>query len=201
MFWTSVTDLGDSAVTLPLAAASFVFLAVSGWRRGALLFALTVMGCGAVIGLSKLLLESCGERIIDGGAVNPSGHVAMSTVVYGSLAVLLGCSAPPLWRWSLLALAGLLAATIGASRVALGAHTPVEVASGFGIGLFAVIAFDRLLRAGPIKLLRPGWLAAAALVIILAMHGSRWPIENAIHSLVALLRHHVPQCAAARAIG
>jgi membrane-associated phospholipid phosphatase len=201
MFWTSVTDLGDSAVTLPLAAASFVFLAVSGWRRGALVFALTVMGCGAVIGLSKLLLESCGERIVDGGAVNPSGHVAMSTVVYGSLAVLLGCSAPPLWRWSLLALAGLVAAAIGASRVLLGAHTPVEVASGFGIGLVAAIAFDRLLRARPLKPVRPGWLTAAALVIILVMHGTRWPIEEAIHSLVALVRHHVPQCAAGRAIG
>src|ERR1700757_4436589 len=125
MFWTSVTDFGDSAVTLPLAVVSFAFLAVSGWRRGALAFALAVLGCGAVIGLAKLLLESCGERIVDGGAINPSGHVAMSTAVYGALAVLLGSSAAPRWRWSLLALAGLLAAAIAASRVVLGAHTPV----------------------------------------------------------------------------
>jgi len=198
--WTSVTDLGDSAVTLPLAAATFAFLALSGWRRGALVFATAVLGCGAVIGLSKLVLESCGQRLIV-GAVNPSGHVAMSTVVYGSLAVLLGSASPPPWRWSLIVMAALLAAGIGASRVVLGAHSPVEVASGFTIGLVAAIVFDRLLHAGPIKPLRLRWLAGAALVIILAMHGSRWPIEETIRSVVALLRHHVPQCAATVKVG
>jgi hypothetical protein len=44
---------------------------LSGCRRGALVFAVAVPGCGAVIGLSKLVLESCGQRLIDGGAVNP----------------------------------------------------------------------------------------------------------------------------------
>jgi membrane-associated phospholipid phosphatase len=198
--WNSVTDFGDSAVTLPLAAATFAFLALSGWRRGALVFAVAVLGCGAAIGLSKLILISCGQRLI-AGAVNPSGHMAMSTVVYGSLAVLLGSSSLPPWRWSLIGTAGLLMAAIGVSRVMLGAHSPAEVVGGFTIGLVAATVFDRLLHAGPIKRLRLGWLAAAALVIILAMHGTRWPIENTIRSIVALLRHNVPQCTATAQLG
>ena len=80
-FWNFVTDFGDTAVTLPLAALTIAFLLMSGWPRAAILFALTIAGCGVGIGLAKLALESCGRPLLRTDITNPSGHAAISTAV------------------------------------------------------------------------------------------------------------------------
>jgi membrane-associated phospholipid phosphatase len=195
MMWNFVTDLGDSAITLPLTVLTLLFLLFSGWTRAAVIFAVAIGGCGFTIGVLKLVFESCSHRLIGDGILNPSGHMAMSTAVYGSLAALLSCSLPARFRWLLVALAGVLAGGIGVSRVVLHAHTATDVACGFAIGLLAAILFDRLLRAEPVSRLQVSWLSLAALAVIAGMHGSRWPIEDTVHRVVAVFRDAVPQCA------
>jgi hypothetical protein len=190
-----VTDLGDSAVTLPLAAFMLLYLLLSRWPRAAVALAVSLAVGGFAIALLKLALQSCGYRLLQTTLINPSGHVAMSTMVYGALAILLGAG---LWgwrRWAVYGAFGLLIVAIALSRPILHAHNPEEVVAGFLVGLGAVAIFWRL--QGPVLPggLRVSRLAVVALLLIAAMHGSRWPIEEQIRNMVALIQAGVPQCA------
>lgn len=194
-FWNFVTDFGDTAVTLPLAALAIAFLVASGSRRAAVLFALTLAGCGAGIAIAKLLLQSCGRPLLHVAAANPSGHAAISTAVYGSLAILFTARESPERRWLPLLGAGLLLAAIALSRIMLDTHSPVEVLLGLGIGLLGLALFQRALSTTPAVEIRGYWFAVAAAVLIAAMHGARWPIEDIVRAIVHLIRQSVPSCA------
>jgi membrane-associated phospholipid phosphatase len=194
MFWQMVTDLGDSAVTLPLAGMTAIFLLLSGWPRAALLLALVIAGCGLTIGLLKLALESCGHRLLSTDLTNPSGHVAMSAGVYGAIAALVACSLPAGRRWISILSGGVLIAAIGASRIALNAHNPGEVALGLFVGTGTAIIFQRKLMAGPIVPLTLRWLAIASVVMVAAMYGTHWPIEDVVRRVVAVFRSTTSLC-------
>ena len=194
-FWNFVTDFGDSAVTLPLAAATIAFLFLSGWSRAALALALALAGCGIAIGLLKLGLESCGHPLLHTDITNPSGHAAISTTVYGALALLFGHRLPAGRRWFPVVGAFILVSGIAVSRVVLDAHSLPEVAIGLSIGLTAVAVFARALAGLPAPAFRGLWLAIIVIAVMAAMHGSRWPLEQIVHAIVHWIRHGVPRCA------
>jgi membrane-associated phospholipid phosphatase len=190
-----VTDFGDSAVTLPLAALTLLYLLLSHWPRAAAALAISLAASGAAIAALKLALQSCGHRLLETTVINPSGHVVLSTMTYGALAVLLGGALPPRWWWVFhVAFAGLIAA-IAVSRLMLHAHNLGEVLAGLAVGIGALALFCRLRGEPAPRRPRVGRLALSALLLIAAMHGTRWPIEAEIHDLVALIRARVPECA------
>lgn len=193
-FWLFVTDLGDSAVTLPLAALALLYLLLSHWPRAAVALAISLAAGGTAIAALKLALQSCGERLLQTTVIDPSGHVAMSMMIYGALALLLGGALSGLWRWAVHAAFALLIAAIAASRIVLHAHNPGEVVAGLVVGLGALLLFYRL-RGDPVPGgLRVSRLALSAMLLMVAMHGTRWPIEDEIREMVALIRAGVPQC-------
>lgn len=194
-FWNFVTDFGDTAVTLPLAALTLAFLLLSGWQRAALSLAIALAACGIAIGLTKLALESCGTPLLHTEITNPSGHAAVSTTVYGSLAMLFAGNVTAERRWIPIATAALLLIAIALSRVILDAHSLIEVALGLAIGLGALVLFHRSVAAGPTVAIRGLWLALGAVAVIALMHGARWPIEDIVRAIVHLIRHNVPACA------
>jgi membrane-associated phospholipid phosphatase len=194
-FWVFVTDLGDSAVTLPLAALVILHLLLSHWPRAAAALAVSLAAEGTAIASLKLALQSCGERLLHTTVIDPSGHVATSTMIYGVLALLLGGALSAAWRWAVHAAFTLLTAAIAVSRLVLHAHNPGEVLVGLAVGLGALALFHRLRGAPAPGGLRAGRLALSALLLTAAMHGTRWPIEDEIRSMVALIRGSVPQCA------
>ena len=193
-FWNFITDFGDTAVTLPLAGLTIAFLFLSGWRRAALLFALTLAGCGIAIGLTKLFLQSCGQPLLHVAVTNPSGHAAMSTAVYGSLAILYTAREAAERRWLPWIGAGLLLGAIALSRVILDTHSPIEVALGLAIGLAALALFRRGLADEPAVPFEGFWFAITAAVLIAIMHGTRWPVEDIVRSIAHLIRNSVPSC-------
>ncbi len=195
-FWTFITDFGDSAVSLPLAALALVFLLISGWPRAAwaLLFGVAAAGLG--IGLLKLALETCGRPLVGTSLVNPSGHMAMSVVVFGALGLILVRGLPgrrAVWIGS--AAIALLGA-IAVSRLVLHAHTPAEVAAGTLVGLLAGLLSRKILGqdAFSIPSLHLRWFALAAATVVFAMHGTRWPIEHLVKTIVMLIRRSIPAC-------
>lgn len=193
-FWRFVTDLGDSAVTLPLAALALLYLLLAHWPRAAVALAISLAAGGTAIAALKLALQSCGERLLQTTVIDPSGHVAMSTMIYGALALLLGGALSGAWRWAIYAAVALLIAAIAASRILLHAHNPGEVLAGLAVGLGALLLF-RHLRGDPIPGgLKVSRLALSALLLMVVMHGTRWPIEEEIRGMVALIRAGVPQC-------
>src|SRR5438067_2196816 len=90
--WNFVTDFGDTAVTVPLAALMGCFLLAARQPRLAAGWALAIVGCAGAIGGLKLVLAACGYSLGVPGQASPSGHTAMSVAVYGGYAAVIGAS-------------------------------------------------------------------------------------------------------------
>ena len=127
-------------------------------------------------------------------AFSPSGHAALSTVVYGGMAVLSGRQVSPLARAALAVFSVLLIALIATSRVAVQAHTTVEVAVGLCIGATAVALLVCLLKSAPEPRRLLPQLAIALVVALATMYGTRWPIEQNLQRLAAWLHQSVDRC-------
>ena len=186
--WTFVTDFGDTAVTVPLAALMGCFLVAARQQRLAVGWALAIVGCAGAIGGLKLVLAACGYSLGVPGQASPSGHTAMSVAVYGGYAAVIGANLARPARALLIAGAAMLIITIAVSRVTLGAHSPLEVWIGLAVGvtaLGAIIAIVARLRRGKLPI---RWLVLPALAVALWFHGNRWPAESAIEWLVDILR-------------
>lgn len=132
--WVFITDCGDSAVTVPLALLVLIFLVVSRQQRVACAWILTVGGAAIVIAALKLAFGACGTAIAGSHIVSPSGHTAMSTAVYGALALLSGSRLPAGRRYAVYAAAGAAIVGIALSRVVLHEHNFAEIVVGWIVG-------------------------------------------------------------------
>lgn len=175
-----VTDFGDQAVLLPLAAGVILMFALAGWRRGALAWAAAVVGTLALMLVSKLGFLACGHLLPGGHIRSPSGHTAAGAAIYGGLLAVAARLSTGHGRWTL-ACALLVTLVIGASRLALGVHTGLEVAAGGVIGVCGAMAADRFAGAPPARL-RIGRLAAMTILVLALLHGTHMPAEAVIRS-------------------
>ena len=192
--WNFITDFGDSAVTLPLALLVLIFLFAAGSRRLALAWVLAISGCGAVIGVLKIMFGACGHELTIVHLISPSGHTAMSTAVYGSLALLVSARLPPWQRRTILIAASITIVGIAVSRVALHDHSRSEIAVGFAVGVVAAALFRAALRHYAAPPLPFGWLLLSGGVLVAVMHGTRWMIEPTVHRLAWDFRLDLPFC-------
>lgn len=192
--WNFVTDFGDSAVTVPLALLTLIFMISAGQRRLAFGWVLAIGGCAIAIGALKLVFGACGPWLTTAAIVSPSGHTAMSTAVYGSLALLVAARLSPHHRVLLMIATGIAIVGIAASRVALHDHTPAEIAVGFIVGAGAVAVFRTMLGCLEAPALPLKWLLLGGAAIVAAMHGRRWMIEPAMHRLAWDFRLALPWC-------
>ncbi|WIM14301.1 MAG: hypothetical protein OJF58_005271 [Enhydrobacter sp.] len=180
-----ITDFGDQAVILPLAAAIALIFLVSGWRRGALAWTVAV---GATLGLMlvlKLAFLACGHLIPAAGIVSPSGHTAAAAVVYGGLAGIVMRSVTSNRYWLIactLAVAVLCAIVFGASRLSLGVHSPAEVLAGGMIGVGGAVS-STAFAGVPSPRVRLWHVLAVGLVILILLHGTHLPAEDTIKSM------------------
>ena len=136
-----VTGLGDVGILLPVGIVITLFCWLGGHRRLALQwFILLIAGMG-LTGVAKLAFHVCGDVLTGDRIRSPSGHVALSLIVYGGLAISLsgGRTRP---TKVLFAVGGtLLILLIAWSRVRLGYHTRSEVLAGFLLGGFCLAGF------------------------------------------------------------
>ncbi|MGI4977106.1 MAG: phosphatase PAP2 family protein [Janthinobacterium lividum] len=194
--WAGVTDLADQAVVLPLALLVGVALLSRGrgGRRAAAGWALAVGGVLAGLLALKLWAGACsGAGVAGGGGVlrdvglrSPSGHTAAGGIVYGGLLALAlrrGAGGAALCCLA-------VAAGFGASRLALGVHTPADVAVGCAVAAAggAVLARVGGWRGGGAAAGARGggagagfWAwGAAALALVWVLHGRRLGAEPVI---------------------
>ena len=180
-----ITDFGDQAVVLPMAASIAVALLLLGWWRGAIGWAVAVAGTLAVVLSLKIIFYACGSDLPDLGIRSPSGHTASATVVYGALLALLGQNGVPGATRHLLVIAGaavLLALLFGFSRVDLGVHTIPDVLMGGAVGILGALVFTLLAGRRPERF-RRGMLGLVVVVVALLFHGRELNAEEAIQHM------------------
>jgi membrane-associated phospholipid phosphatase len=192
--WVFVTDCGDSAVTVPLAVLTLIFLVAAGQRRLAFAWVLTITGCAAAIAVLKLGFGACGQHLPIVHIVSPSGHTAMSTAVYGSLALLISAQLSVFHRRILYVTATVAIVGIALSRLMLHNHDLAEIAVGFCIGAGAVAIFRAMQRWSEAPVLPLGWLLLSGAALIAVMHGTRWIIEPTVQHFAGLFRRALPGC-------
>lgn len=142
----AVTALGDATILTGVVAAVAGLLLVLG-RRGTAAMVVLASASGAATGtLAKLLVgrprPDVADRLVDvSGLSFPSGHAMNSAIIYLTLASLVShVERGAQVRRYTLAVAMLVVAAIGTSRVYLGVHWPSDVLAGWCAGaLWAIL--------------------------------------------------------------
>ncbi|AKM04774.1 phosphatase PAP2 family protein [Burkholderia pyrrocinia] len=179
--WAAVSDLGDAAMTLPLAVVCIGWLTRSTTgQRHAASWAL-MLGAGmALVGVTKMLYAGCGVQIraIDFRVI--SGHTMLASAVWPMTCVLALHGCANVRARTSLSLGLALGALIGVARVFDDAHTPSEVVAGWIVGSAVALAF--VLRHGVPRVdARYRALAAGSLLAVSAVaYGRHAPIQAAI---------------------
>ena len=146
-----LTSLGSTTETLLI---MIVVAAGAGLRRRwrEMLFILAAVGAGsALVNVVKLVLRRVRPDVVPHLTAEvtfsfPSSHAAVSIVTYGALAILVARGMPHL-RGFTLAVAGLLALAIGATRLYLGVHYPTDVLAGWLFGATWLLICWKIFRA------------------------------------------------------
>jgi membrane-associated phospholipid phosphatase len=186
---TFLTDFADLGVVAPLAVAVALALALAGWTRGAIAWALVVPATLGAMLVAKLFLAACGSFFPLPGLHSPSGHTASAAAVYGGLlAMLLARPRPGGQGRTLIALllAGGFAALTGASRLALHLHSRSDVLAGALIGVGGAVALVWLAGPRPARL-RLAVPVAAALAAVVLFHGAHLHAEEHIDRFARLI--------------
>jgi hypothetical protein len=199
-----VTNLGDLAVLLPASLGLIAFLAWIGAKEDAAAYAAAMAVCLLAALFAKLAFAACGARYAVLGVESPSGHAAFSATFYGCLAVLFAAGRTLARRLALYAGAAALILLIGASRVALQAHSVAEVVVGLIIGAMSIGLF-RALRISPEPLrfsaqtiVRMSPFAALYALCLLLLAG-HWSAEPVIDAVAARLGADLHLCRSAEA--
>jgi membrane-associated phospholipid phosphatase len=189
---TVLTDFGDLAVLLPLAAVMLLWLLAQRQKRGFLGWTLAVAFCAGATAVLKIYLSVCS---LSPALQGPSGHTSFSMLVYGGVALVIAAQSTGWQRLMALAAAGGLICGIAISRIVIGAHTPLEVALGVIIGSIAVAIFARsYFSHRPVDLaLRP--LVVVLVLLAILLNGQEVHAEELLHALGRYLHFGGVTCA------
>ncbi len=157
----AVTELGDGLVNISVASAVLLTLVLHKQFRAAGYWVFALVGGAGVIQLIKWGVHRPRPISIYQGISGwgfPSGHTAMTVILYGFLSVLLIHSFSKRWNWIPFAAAIGLSLLIAFSRLYLGAHWFSDVLGGFSLGwawttFLAIFYLRHRAEHPPIKML------------------------------------------------
>ena len=147
-----VTALGGFTVLTLVVISAVVLLLMNGRRLQAGIVAGVVIAAQALVETLKAALGRARPDLVPHhdlvySASFPSGHSAMTPVVYLTLAAILAAGEPRRSvRAFLLVAAVLLVIAVGISRVYLGVHWPTDVLAGWTLGCGIAIAAELALH-------------------------------------------------------
>jgi membrane-associated phospholipid phosphatase len=188
----AVTDCGDLAVLLPIAA----LLAAALWRfesRAAAWAWLQALAfCLVATFVLKIGFLTCG-RAWGLDILSPSGHASMSTAVYGALALVIATQTT-YWRPLIVLSGALFVGAIAITRIALQFHSKTEVAVGLAVGLASLCVFAwKYRRLTHPKINLPAIGVGAACVFAL-LYGARLPGESLLYELAHTVHAQTRVC-------
>jgi undecaprenyl-diphosphatase len=154
-----ITGLGSSTTLGIIAAVVAGYLFIAGKKSDAVFLLVSVIGAWCLFNIIKLAVgrprPDIGLHLVPASGFSfPSGHSTDSSATYWALALLFAATQSSSWlRACGYALAIVIIALIGASRVYLGVHYPVDVLAGWCCGLVWVLVcwlVTRRLTLGPV---------------------------------------------------
>jgi undecaprenyl-diphosphatase len=157
--WTRVADVvGTLAGTRTVIGGGLVLavlaVAATSSKRPAVFVVVTLLGEVLLYFLTAQFVQRLRPDVADltsglpTGASWPSGHVAAAVALYGGLAALVVTYTHTRWRWAVLAVPGLIAPSVGLSRIYVAAHHPTDVLAGLLLGAAWVFACAATLLSG-----------------------------------------------------
>jgi undecaprenyl-diphosphatase len=137
-FWLPVTHLGDG-ITRTLLGIGVAAVLYRRRRALAVTWLLALIGGGLLNRSLKAWFERVRptrdhDLIVELSWSFPSGHASGAMVTYGMLGFILLRVTPPKWHAAIVALAMIVVANIGLSRVLLQVHFFSDVLAGFALG-------------------------------------------------------------------
>jgi membrane-associated phospholipid phosphatase len=186
--WTAFSNIGDGAVTLPVALVCAVGLARTdvrlAWR-----WALT-LGCGlVVVGASKVFYYAWGMSLPLPDFRVISGHTMLSTAVW------VVAFALQLKWWRMPVFPGIVAGLVlgmmtGLSRIHGQDHSVSEVIVGWVIGAVAACVFLRAALRVDYRQFRSTWFTICLLVVSTLTYGHEAPFQSLFEQKSISVRRH-----------
>ena len=180
MLIDTLTDFGDLAVLLPLAAVVTLWLLAVRQPRAMLGWLVALALCTGGTAVLKIYFFIC-PPLTD--LHSPSGHTSLSTLVYGALTLAVAAAFVGWRRWVIAGAGAAFIAAIGLSRVLIQAHSIPEVVLGSLLGLAALALFaHQYWRHHPARpWLRPLVVTCAILMVLL--NGQELRAEDHLHAI------------------
>ncbi|MEC5409124.1 phosphatase PAP2 family protein [Paraburkholderia sp. MPAMCS5] len=188
--WYLITSLGGAGMTLPLAFAIALWLAIGyTWRMAAGWLLLLGAAIG-VVTVTKLAFLGWGVGVRELDFTGLSGHAMLSTAVYPVALFLVLLRTPPPVR-VLGVLLGLVAGmAVGLSRVVLSAHSPSEAITGCLVGALAALLFVRMAWNAEPKRLSALPVVASLVVLAVLTHGVHVPTQRWVTHIALKVSGH-----------
>ena len=180
----ALTDFGDLAVLVPLAAAMLIWL-LRYFSRAAPRWAFALGLCVGLTALLKIAFYGCPPA---GDMHSPSGHASFSTLVNGAFTLVAATAWPGPRRVLVIGGGAGLILAIGVSRLLLDAHSVAEVGLGLIIGIVSLALFSRRYLQAPNTNVWPLLVAAGVLVSVL--HGRELHAEQFLHRITGYFPVH-----------
>lgn len=188
--WLSITRFGGAGLTLPLAIAIALWLALGyTWRLAAAWLGLLGVAIG-VVALTKIAFLGWGVGVRELDFTGVSGHAMLSTAVYpvALFLMLLPTRRPVRLAGVVIGLAAGLA--VGLSRVVLDAHSPSEAVAGCAVGALAAVVFVWWSWDAKPGHLHAVPVALSLLMLTVALHDVRVPTQRWITHIALHLSGH-----------
>jgi len=186
--WTVFTNIGDAAVTLPVAAVCACWIALFDVKLACRWIAMLAAGV-AIVGASKIFYAGWGISFPASDFRVISGHAMLSTSVW------MVALALQLRWWRLPAFMGIAAGLVigaltGVSRLMDLSHSVPEVISGWILGAVVALLFLRKALSVEFERPRPAWSAASFLCVCVLAYGHQAPLQRLIETRSPQIHSH-----------
>jgi hypothetical protein len=192
--WTVFTNIGDAAMTLPVAAICVGWIGYFDVRLALRLIGALAAGV-AIVGATKILYAGWGIWVPAFDFRVISGHAMLSTSVWMvALALQLKW-----WRQSPIpgVIAGMaIGACTGISRLVDHSHSLPEVIAGWLLGVLVAAFFLRTAVNVEFERFKPVWSTISLLLVSTLAYGHKAPLQYLIETRSPEIRNHTPSVVA-----